>query len=278
VALIDVPTLAGKLAQAYPPSVIDVRFRLGGPPRRPDYLEGHIPGAVFLDIDADLSGPPGPQGRHPLPDPEALTGVLRRAGVRREHEVVCYDDGDGMAAARLWWTVRWAGHPAVSVLDGGFAAWTAQNRPIEPGVAEPNPGDFVASPGQLPVLDATGAGELARTGVLLDARTEIRYRGESEPVDPVAGHIPGAVNLPAARLDAPDGRLLPATRLREIFEAAGVRPGQVGAYCGSGITAAKTVLALTEAGFPDASLYVGSWSNWIADPSRPVATASHRRR
>ena len=270
--LIDVPTLAGRLVQAQPPSVIDVRFRLGGPPRRSDYLDGHIPGAVFLDIDADLSGPPGPRGRHPLPDPDALALVLRRAGVRHDREVVAYDDGDAMAAARLWWTLRWAGHLMVSVLDGGFAAWIGQGRPVEPGEAEPRPGDFVVRPGRAAVLDADGAAALARGGILLDARTEIRYRGENEPVDPVAGHIPGAVNLPAARLDAPGGGLLPAPRLREIFAAAGVGPGPVGAYCGSGITAAKTILALTEAGICDAALYVGSWSNWVADPSRPVAT------
>jgi thiosulfate/3-mercaptopyruvate sulfurtransferase len=276
VTLIDVPTLAGELAQSDPPAVIDVRFRLGGPPTRPDYLAAHVPGAVFLDIEADFSGPPGPAGRHPLPQPAALQAALRRAGVRADRAVVVYDDGDGVAAARAWWTLRWAGHPLVHVLDGGYAGWLAAGRPVEPGEAEAAPGDFEVRPGALSVLDATAAAELARTGVLLDARTEARYLGEHEPVDPVAGHIPGAVNLPVAQLSGPDGRLLAADRLREIFEQAGITGDTVGAYCGSGINAARTVLALTVAGVADPALYVGSWSNWITDPTRPVATGAQR--
>lgn len=271
--LIDVPTLAQRLASADPPTVIDVRYRLGGPPGHQDYLEGHIPGASFLDLDAQLAGPPGPEGRHPLPDPDALEKALRGAGVRTGHQVVVYDDGDGAPAARLWWTLRWAGHDTdVSVLDGGYAAWTAQGRPVEPGEAVPRPGDVSVRPGQLPVLDADAAADVARRGVLLDARVAPRYLGEVEPIDPVAGHIPGAVNVPAARLTYDDGRLRPPDELRKIFVEAGVGRGPVGAYCGSGVTAAHTVLALHQAGFTDAALYVGSWSNWVADPHRPVAT------
>jgi thiosulfate/3-mercaptopyruvate sulfurtransferase len=272
VALIDVPTLAQRLADADPPTVIDVRWRLGGPPGRHDYQDGHIPGSAFLDLDSQLCGPPGPAGRHPLPDPGELQRALRAAGVRQGHPVVAYDDGDGQAAARLWWTLRWAGHADVSVLDGGFAAWTAEQRPVEPGEAVPRPGDIVVRPGQMPVVDAAGAAALARDGVLLDARVAPRYLGETEPVDPVAGRIPGAVNLPAARLLASDGRLRPPAELRDLFTGAGVGARPVGAYCGSGVTAAQTVFALHQAGFTDAALYVGSWSNWVASGDRAVAT------
>lgn len=271
-ALVDVSTLARGITDLDPPTVIDVRWRLGGPPGHIDYLKGHVPGASFIDLDRDLAGPPGSGGRHPLPDPQVLQDAFRRAGVRSQHPVVAYDDGDSQAAARLWWTLRWAGHTDVSVLDGGFAAWVSADRPVEPGSAVPRPGDIVVVPGAMPVLDADDAAALARTGVLLDARVEPRYQGQTEPVDRMAGHIPGAVNLPAARLSGPDGRLLPAGELRRLFEDAGVRTGAVGAYCGSGVTAAKMVLALAEAGFDRQPLYVGSWSHWVADPSRPVAT------
>jgi thiosulfate/3-mercaptopyruvate sulfurtransferase len=274
VTLIDVPSLARRLAEPDPPTLIDVRFSLGGPPGRPAYLEGHIPGATFLDLEAEVCGQPGPAGRHPLPDPAQLQEALRRAGVRAGHDVVVYDGGDGQAAARLWWTLRWSGHDAVSVLDGGYSAWTGQGRPVEPGEAEARPGDITVRPGGMPVLDADGAAALAGTGVLLDARIGPRYRGEMEPIDPVAGHIPGAVNLPLAEISQPDGRLRSADELREIFATAGARPAETGAYCGSGLTAAKTVLALEEAGYGDAPLYVGSWSNWISDPARPVATGT----
>jgi len=272
VALIDVSTLARELAQPDPPTVIDVRWSLQGPPGAEAYREGHIPGAAFLDLDAELTGPPGHGGRHPLPDPATLQAALRRVGVREHHPVVVYDAGEGQAAARLWWTLRWVGHGQVSVLDGGFAAWTAEGRPVEPGIAEAKQGDVFVRPGQLTVLNAETAAALARDGVLLDARVGPRYRGETEPIDPVAGHIPGAVNLPAALLVGENGRLLPPEELRRVFAAHGVETGQpVGAYCGSGVTAAHTILALTEAGL-DGSLYIGSWSDWVSDPGRPIAT------
>jgi thiosulfate/3-mercaptopyruvate sulfurtransferase len=272
VALIDVPTLAQRLAGIHPPTVIDVRWRLGGPPGRAGYLTGHIPGAAYLDLDRDVAAPPGPGGRHPLPDSEDLQASLRRAGVRGDNPVVIYDAEDGHAAARLWWTLRWAGHPDVAVLDGGFTAWMADGRPVEPGEAVPPAGDFVVRPGQLPLVDAEGAAALARDGVLLDAGVAPRFGGAEEPIDPVAGRIPGAVNVPAADLTAADGRLRPPAELRSRFEAAGVRADRpVGAYCGSGVTAAHTVLALDLAGFSGAALYVGSWSHWITDPDRPVA-------
>ncbi len=272
--LTTVPELAETLASAQPPAVLDVRWRLAGPPTRADYEAAHIPGAAFVDLDAEVCGPPGEGGRHPLPEPGALQAALRAAGVREDRPVVVYDAGESQAAARLWWTLRWAGHPAVRVLDGGFAAWRAGRRPVESGVATPSTGDFTVRPGGLPVLDAADAARVAGTGTLLDARVPVRFRGESEPVDRVAGHVPGAVNLPDAELTGTDRHLLPPEALRERFAAAGVRADRpVGAYCGSGVTAAHTVLALTVAGLPDPALYVGSWSHWITDPRRPVATA-----
>lgn len=259
------------------PTVLDVRWRLGRPSARPDYQAGHLPNAVFLELDEAICGhPTGPGGRHPLPDPARLQEALRAAGVRRDRPVVVYDDGDGLPAARTWWTLRWAGLPRVAVLDGGWAAWQAADGAAVTGVPAPEPGDVVVRPGGMPVLDAAAAAALATGatggGVLLDVRAPARYRGETEPVDPVAGHIPGAVNAPKTATTHPDGRLLPAAQLREFYALHGVYDDTpVGAYCGSGVTAAHTALALTVAGFQPA-LYVGSWSDWITDPDRPVAT------
>jgi thiosulfate/3-mercaptopyruvate sulfurtransferase len=254
-------------------TVIDVRWRLNSPDGLKDYDDAHIPGAAFVDVDAQLCGPPGAGGRHPLPDLADLQQSLRRAGVRATRPVVVYDYGDGMPAARAWWTLRWAGHPDVRVLDGGFAAWTAAGHPIETVTPEVPEGDFVVDPGHLRVLDA--AAVAAGDGLLIDARQPPRYRGETEPIDPVAGHIPGAANVPYADLVAADGRLRAADELRARFARSGASPSTAtAAYCGSGITAAHTVLALTEAGFADPGLYVGSWSHWITDPARPIATGA----
>ncbi|MCZ7439024.1 sulfurtransferase [Micromonospora sp. WMMC241] len=272
--LVEPDRLAAELDRADPPVLLDVRWRLTGPPGRDDYTAGHLPGAVFVDLDTELCGRPGAAGRHPLPDPAALQAALRAAGVRAAHPVVVYDGGDGMSAARAWWTLRWAGHRAVRVLHGGFPAWTAAGLPVDTTVPEPVPGDVTVAPGALPVLDATRAARLAAAdaGVLLDVRAAPRYRGESEPVDPVAGHVPGAVNLPAPAY-VTQGRFPAAEALRARFAEAGVDgAAPVGAYCGSGVTAAQAVLALHLAGRPDAALYVGSWSEWVADPDRPVAT------
>jgi thiosulfate/3-mercaptopyruvate sulfurtransferase len=261
------------LVTAIPPgaTVLDVRWELGGPPGWPQYLQGHIPGAAFVDLESALAGPPGDGGRHPLPAEDAFGSAMRAAGVRADRSVVVYDGGASMAAARAWWLLRYFGHRDVSVLDGGFSGWLAAGHAIERGAAAAEPGDFVPRPGGMPLLDADGAAAVARAGVLLDARAPARFRGEQEPIDPVAGHIPGAVNLPGTELLRLEGGLLGAEGLRARFEAAGVRDGVlVGAYCGSGVTAALEVLALSVAGF-DAALYVGSWSDWIRDPSRPVA-------
>ncbi|MFI7574853.1 sulfurtransferase [Micromonospora sp. NPDC049497] len=272
--LVEADRLAAELDRADPPTVLDVRWRLTGPPGRDDYAVAHLPGAVFVDLDTELCGPPGAAGRHPLPDPAALQAALRAAGVRAGHPVVVYDGGDGVAAARAWWTLRWAGHRDVRLLHGGFPAWLAAGLPTTTAVPTPAAGDVEVRPGALPVLDAGRAAELAAAdeGVLLDVRAAPRFRGETEPIDPVAGHVPGAVNVPAPEY-VTDGRFPAADALRERFAAAGVETARpVGAYCGSGVTAAQAVLALHLAGRPDAALYVGSWSNWVADPSRPVAT------
>jgi thiosulfate/3-mercaptopyruvate sulfurtransferase len=210
---------------------------------------------------------------------------MRAAGLHAGQEVVVYDDVGGTVAARLWWLLRYFGHDRVAVLDGGFSAWKAARLPVTEEIPRPAPGDFAIGPGGgMPVLDDDGAARVARTGFLLDARAAERYRGEAEPVDPAAGHIPGAISAPATGNVSPDGTFLPPVELRERFAALGLwRPGAdrgaentargsvVGAYRGSGVTAAQEVLALELAGQP-AALYVGSWSAWSADPARPVAT------
>jgi thiosulfate/3-mercaptopyruvate sulfurtransferase len=277
--LISAPALAAELAGSPAPVVLDARWRLAGPPGIDSYRQGHLPGAVFADLDRDLAGPPGSGGRHPLPDPAAFQAAMRAAGVSRDRPVVLYDDGDAMAAARGWWMLCYFGHPDVRVLDGGYRAWTAAGLPVtadEPVPEPPAPGDFTAEPGHLPVLDAAAAQATARSGLLLDARAGERYRGETEPVDPVAGHIPGAVSAPTAANANPDGTFRDPAELAARFTALGAVPEAdtpVGAYCGSGVTAAHEVLALALAGIP-AALYVGSWSGWITDPARPVATGA----
>ncbi|MCX6464043.1 MAG: sulfurtransferase [Pseudonocardiales bacterium] len=266
-------------AAAGRPVVLDVRWNLVGPPGRREYEAGHVPGAVHLDVDGDLAGPPRPGpggtgGRHPLPEPGHLQEVLRGAGVGAGSSVVVYDAGDGSVAARAWWLLRWAGFPAdrVAVLDGGWAAWTAAGLPVTTEEPRPEPGDVVVRPGAMPVLDADGAAAVAAGGVLVDARAGARFRGETEPVDPVAGRVPGAVNLPATSVAA--GGSWPAPEeLRARLTALGLGAGRPeGAYCGSGVTAATVVLAAEHAGLPVVPLYVGSWSDWCADPARPVAT------
>jgi thiosulfate/3-mercaptopyruvate sulfurtransferase len=292
--LMTVAELVDALAGQEPPTLIDVRWRLGGPPGIDSYRAGHLPGAVYVDLDTQLAGPPGAGGRHPLPATADFEAAMRGAGVRAGRDVVVYDDGDATIAARAWWLLRYFGHSRagaggagaggdgaggdgagqVRVLDGGFRAWQAAGQPVSTADVTPAPGDFSAEPGHLLVLDAAGAAEVARSGVLLDARAPARYRGETEPVDPVAGHIPGALSAPTAENVTSAGLFRSAAELQARFASLGIEPGegpQVGAYCGSGVTAAHTVLALELAGFP-AALYVGSWSGWITDAARPVAT------
>ncbi|GCD34322.1 sulfurtransferase [Streptomyces chrestomyceticus JCM 4735] len=272
--LITAAGLADALASGTPPVLLDVRYRLGGPPGRPEYEAGHLPGAVYVDLDDELAGPPGPAGRHPLPDLDAFAGTMRRAGVSADRPVVVYDGAQGWSAARTWWLLRYTGHPSVRVLDGGLAAWTASGGALSTEEPAPAPGDFTAAPGALPLLTADEAAALARRGVLLDARAGERYRGEVEPIDRVAGHIPGALSAPTTENLAADGTFLPPAELAARFTALGATAdAEVGVYCGSGVSAAQEVLALAVAGVP-AALYVGSWSEWSGDPARPVATGA----
>jgi thiosulfate/3-mercaptopyruvate sulfurtransferase len=201
---------------------------------------------------------------------------MRRLGVSSDSAVVVYDAADGVAASRAWWDMRYFGHHDVRVLDGGFAAWVAVGFPIATEEPSVTPGDFVARPGRLPVLDADAAAQVAANGLLIDVRAGERFRGEVEPVDPIAGHIPGAVNLPTSGNIGSDGKFLDDQTLARRFESAGVGDGEaVGAYCGSGVNAAHTAFAMTLAGLPTPALYVGSWSNWIADGTRSIATGAH---
>ena len=251
--------------------VLDVQYNLVGTPGSELYAAEHLPGARFVDLDTDLAGPPGDNGRHPLPEPAAVGAALRRCGVDAGSRVVVYDERTSLSAARAWFVLRLVGCADVRVLDGGLAAWRAAGLPTTTEVPQPEPGSFTTGEGVGEVLDADGAGRLASDGVLLDSRAAERFRGEVEPIDPVAGHVPGAVNAPMADYLDADGRFLPPDALRAYFADRGIRPGTpVGTSCGSGVTAAHTALALHEVGI-EAGVYVGSWSEWVSDPRRPVA-------
>jgi thiosulfate/3-mercaptopyruvate sulfurtransferase len=271
-AIISASELASDLAGGTPPVLLDVRWQLSLAKApfdgRAEYAAGHIPGAVYVDLDSELAAAPDERGRHPLPDLDVFGAAMRRAGVSTGTPVVVYDGGLGWAAARAWWLLRWTGHPDVRVLDGGLPTWEGD---LETAVPTPAAGDFVPVPGAMGLLDADGAAALARSGVLFDARAGERYRGEVEPIDRVGGHIPGAVSAPTNENVGTDGRFLPAEQLAERFKSLGAGGGSdVGVYCGSGVSAAHEVLALAVAGIP-AALYVGSWSEWSSDPNRPVA-------
>ncbi len=265
--LIGAHDLADRLDEV---TVLDVRWRLGGPPGEQEHAAGHVPGAAYVDLDTALADPPGAGGRHPLPDPSRLQAALRAAGVRGDRPVVVYDDWQGRAAARCWWLLRWAGHQDVRVLDGGWGAWRDAGLDVATGPEVVEPGDLVVRPGALPTVTADELPGVVADGVVLDAREPARYAGETEPVDPVAGHVPGARNVPTGRNLAADGRFLGPEALAEVYAAA--RDVPVAVYCGSGITAAHDLLALEVAGIPGAALYPGSWSEWVRDADRPVAT------
>ena len=270
-------TSAAELRADLPDVVLlDVRWALGDPHGHERYQAGHLPGAVFVDLDAELSAPPSPEhGRHPLPSLQRLQQAARRWGVTEGSRVVVYDGGPGAGAARAWWLLRWAGLKDVTLLDGGLAAWTAAGGQLGQGDVVPVPGDVVLTGGGMPVLDIDAAAALpAARGVLLDARAGERYRGEVEPVDPRAGHVPGAVSAPTTDNLAADGTFRTAAVLTEQFARLGARPGTpVGVYCGSGVFAAHEVAALAITGI-EAALWPGSWSQWSNDPDRPVATGS----
>lgn len=267
--LVEPEELAARLDRGERVVLLDVRGSMTGPPGRPEHEAGHLPGAVFVDLETELSGPHGHGGgRHPLPDPEAFQAVMRAAGVDDDVPVVAYDGATSLYAARLWWLLTDAGHRDVRVLDGGYAGWVAAGLPVETGPVAPEvPGGFVARPGHRDRVDA--AAILAGVGSpVVDVRAANRYRGETEPFDPVAGHIPGALNRPAADLLDERSRFRPAVEVAAAF--AGVEAPVL--YCGSGVTAAQALLALEASGLEGGRIYPGSWSDWLSDPERPVAT------
>jgi len=260
--------------------VVDCRFNLQQPAAGSRlYAARHIPGAFYADLDRDLSGTRTAElGRHPLPDVGVLQKLLSGFGIGPETRVVVYDEGGGALAARLWWLLRWLGHVQVSLLDGGFAAWCVAGLPVSAEQPARRKGRFVARPDSMPVLTtrdieaALGTEEI----LLLDLRAHDRYLGRVEPIDPVAGHVPGAVSAPFSANLGPDGRFRPVEELRRNYSAMlGDRPvAEVVCMCGSGVTACHGIFALELAGWPGAGLYVGSWSEWIRSAGRPVARES----
>jgi thiosulfate/3-mercaptopyruvate sulfurtransferase len=275
--LITADEFGEALASGTPPVVLDVRWRLDRPDGRPEYVEGHIPGAVYVDLERELAGPGRPEdGRHPLPPVDRLQAAARSWGIDDADEVVVYDDLQNLSSARAWWLLRHAGVAEVRLLDGGLQAWVASGRALESGSVQPQPGNVTLSYGHLPTIDIDGAAAFPAHGTLLDARAGERYRGETEPVDPRAGHIPGALSAPTAENVDDDGRFLLPEALRQRFHGLGIGGGdEVAVYCGSGVTASHEIVALTLAGHQPA-LYPGSWSQWSNHPERPAATGDER--
>ncbi|MBN2149061.1 MAG: sulfurtransferase [Anaerolineales bacterium] len=263
--------------------IVDARFSLAEPPLgRSNYLLSHIPGAVYAHLDEDLSTSiiKGVTGRHPLPTPDAAARVFSRFGIGPGVQVVAYDDlGGALAAVRVWWMLRWLGHDAVAVLDGGWQSWQKSGYPSEPGVHENPPRSFVPVPRPEMLLSTAQVDVIRQDPAykVLDARSADRYRGENETIDPVAGHIPGAFSAPYTGNLSPDGAFFPAEHLRAYYQKllAGIPPERTAAYCGSGVTSIHNILAMLHAGLGEARLYAGSWSEWIADPRRPVATGEN---
>lgn len=271
--LIDVAALDARIKAGQRTVLLDVRWKLGDPHGHGHYLDAHLPGALFVDLATELAAPAQPErGRHPLPPLEQFQASARRWGVNEGDVVVAYDDSGNMAAARLWWMLRNAGFSEVYLLDGGLAAWRAAGLPVQGGTVQAVPGTVTLREGAMPAIDAAAAGNWAGSGVLLDARAGERYRGEFEPVDPRAGHIPGALSAPTTENIDASGRFLPAEALRRRFAGLGVSgDATVAVYCGSGVTASHEVAALELAGIR-AALYPGSFSEWSNNPALPVAT------
>ncbi|MFC2688870.1 MAG: sulfurtransferase [Propionibacterium freudenreichii] len=267
--LIDPATLRAKLASDNPPVVLDARW--SGPAAtvdegHKDFEAGHIPGSLWVSMNKEMSNPDVPGGRHPLPDPGAFEAEMRRKGLNEDSSVVVLDGGNSLAAGRLWWLLTDGGLTDVQVLNGGFAAWKAAGYPVETGPTwSSKVGDIMLRAGHLERVDAKHL--LANAGTLWDVRSPERYRGDEEPIDPKAGHIPGARNLPATEAQEPDGTFKSPDELKKVFAA--VKPGDA-VYCGSGITASQALLAMHVAGINGVKLYPGSWSDWISDDSRPV--------
>jgi thiosulfate/3-mercaptopyruvate sulfurtransferase len=275
--LIDVSQL-GALVGRPEVVILDCRFELAAPEAgAAAYAAGHIPGAQYAHLDRDLSGPTGPQtGRHPLPDPERLALTFGRWGINSNVQVIAYDGGPGPYAARAWWMLRWLGHEAVAVLNGGYAAWQAAGQAVETYVRRRDPRLYVPRLQADRSIDTAEVAKAREAGgiQLVDARSADRFAGQNETIDRVGGHVPGARNRPFTQNLGPDGRFLPVTALHEQWEALlGGRPAtELVSMCGSGVTACHNLLALEHAGIPGARLYAGSWSEWVRDPSRPVAT------
>jgi len=271
--LVDVQELQRLCRSTAPPRLLDVRWRLGDPTGRDQFLAGHIPGAAFVDLDRELAAKASPRaGRHPLPSVDQLQAAARRWGLRKGDSVVVYDDNASMSAARAWWLLRWGGMERVYLLDGGLRAWRAAGGELETGPELAEPGDIELVPGHLPTVLIDGVAGAARSGLLLDARAAERFRGDAEPVDPKAGHIPGAVSAPTTENLTADGCFRPAPELERRFLGLGAHPGvAIAVYCGSGVTAAHEIAALSIAGL-EAALYPGSWSEWSNQEDRPVAT------
>lgn len=270
--LIDAPELASLIDAGTPPILLDVRWALGDPNGEEHFREAHIPGAVFVNLETELAAPPSKEsGRHPLPSIENLQEAARRWGIDDGAPVVLYDAVGNMSAARGWWLLRWAGLADVRLLDGGLPAWQSAGLPVVAGTGEAViPGTVTLRGANMSTIDID---EAARwNGVLLDARAGERYRGEVEPIDPVAGHIPGAVSAPTAENLDGTGRFSEAMILRERFAALG-DTDRIAVYCGSGVTAAHQIAALAIAGY-DAALFPGSWSQWSNDSARPVETGA----
>lgn len=261
------------------PLLLDVRWALGSDDGYDSYLQCHLPGAVFVDLVRDLAGEPGEEGwggRHPMPRVDDFELDMAECGVDNDRPVVCYDDSGSLAAARCWWLLRHFGKYDVQVLDGGLAQWRAHRLPVESGIRMVEEGDFSIRRGRVAYIDADQARLFAEQGILLDCRPSDQFRGENEIVDAVAGHIPGAVNLPARLLTDDKGCFRSPEELREVFASVGVdgeRP--VATYCGSGVQAAHVALAIAVADLGAGTpVYIGSWSDWISDPNRPVAVGA----
>jgi len=272
--LVTAAELHELLASSHPPRVLDVRWRLDRPDGREAFATGHIPGAVYVDLDSELAAHGAPaEGRHPLPSPTRLQSAARRWGLCDGDAVVVYDDVKNTSAARAWWLLRDAGVD-VRVLDGAYAAWTTAGYPVETGATHPVAGDITLTSGHMARVNMDAAAALTARGTLLDARAGERFRGEVEPIDPRAGHIPGAVSAPTTENVDDEGRFLPPDALRARFARLGATADTpVAAYCGSGVTASHEILALAVAGI-EAALYPGSWSQWSNTPGRPVATGA----
>ena len=279
--LVSTEQLASHLAEW---AIVDCRFDLANDAwGREQYLTGHITGAVYANLNEDLSGPrTGTNGRHPMPSDDALTATLRRLGIANDAQVVVYDQDSGLYAGRVWWLLRYAGHRAVALLDGGFAKWTAEGRPVRAGAESRPASSFQPAFDRtmhVPVDDVARRAADGRT-LLVDARGPDRFEGRAETIDKVAGHIPGAANRFYRTNLAPDGTMLPPGALREQFTELldGRDPRDAVMYCGSGVSACHNLLAMEHAGLPGSPLYVGSWSEWSSDPGRPIETGTARRK